>query len=170
MSRLSLEGALELLPYFARLRPDERVRVAREFKSVEIQDGGTASVEEPVLVIVLSGELVLIRNAADRTRLFPGDAVGGVELLAGRSLAGTLQARGPAVAAVLDRPSLQRILEQFPAVALPWMAAMGRELSWRNELLREVLLARSAKLSAGELRFFLRRRRAQLRRRRQHSI
>lgn len=55
-------------------------------------------------------------------------------------------------------------------MAVAWVNELARELRWRNDLLREILLARSAKLPPLEMQLILRRRLARLKRRRQYPL
>lgn len=163
------EDALDLLPYFGGLRPDERLRIASRVRMVNLEQGSSLSLTDPMLAIVVKGELSLVRDA-DRASLFPGDSVGDAEVLAGQGSSGTLTARVPSVIGLIDRPSLQAILGEYPVVAVPWVAELGRELRWRNDVLREIVLARSTGLSAARLRPILRRHQLRLRRARHHPV
>ncbi len=163
------EDALDLLPYFGSLRPNERVRIASRIRLVQLEKGSSFALVDPVLVMVVEGELALVRDA-DRASLFPGDSVGDAEVLGGKGNFATLTARVPSLLGVLDRSSLDATLEEFPVIALPWVAELGRELRWRNDVLREILLARSTGLSATQLQPILRRHQLRLRRARHHPV
>jgi CRP-like cAMP-binding protein len=166
-----LDEVLSVLPIFACLRPDERVRVAARMKRILLEPGQSyaQSAEAPALVVVASGELSLQRGT-ETALLFPGDSVGDAESLAGRGPAEVLTALEPSILAVLDRAAIDGVLGDFPICARPWVAELGRELKWRNDLMREVLLARAQGWSQAQLSAVLRSRRRRLQRRRHHPI
>ena len=166
----SSEDLVELLPSFDALRPDEKVRVARRIRVVPLQAGEKYALDRPMLIVIGGGELLLIRRKGERTSLYPGDSVGSAEVLAGRQVPGTLSAVKPSLIGVVDESAAAAILEEFPIVAVAWVSELARELRWRNDLLREILLARSAKLPPLEMQLILRRRLARLKRRRQYPL
>ena len=166
----SSEDLVELLPSLDALRPDEKVRVARRIRVVPLQAGEKYALDRPMLIVIGGGELLLIRREGERTSLYPGDSVGSVEVLAGRQVPGTLSAVKPSLIGVVDESAAAAILEEFPIVAVAWVNELARELRWRNDLLREILLARSAKLPPLEMQLILRRRLARLKRRRQYPL
>ena len=166
----SSEDLVELLPSFDALRPDEKVRVARRIRVVPLQAGEKYALDRPMLIVIGGGELLLIRRKGERTSLYPGDSVGSAEVLAGRQVPGTLSAVKPSLIGVVDESAAAAILEEFPIVAVAWVSELARELRWRNDLLREILLARSAKLPPLEMKLILRRRLARLKRRRQYPL
>jgi hypothetical protein len=167
----TLDTLLALVTPFARLRPDERVRIAQRFTTVQLTDGESLDLvaEQPHFVVIVDGELEL--DGTGRARpLFAGDTLGEVELAAGRGRAGRLVARGPATVATLDRPALDSILAEWPAAAVPWLDLLGRELKWRNDLLREVSLAYAEGLPPARLESVLGRRRARLAHHRRSTV
>src|SRR5215813_4083438 len=166
----SSEDLVELLPSLDALRPDEKVRVARRIRVVPLQAGEKYALDRPMLIVIGGGELLLIRREGERTSLYPGDSVGSAEVLAGRQVPGTLSAVKPSLIGVVDESAAAAILEEFPIVAVAWVNELARELRWRNDLLREILLARSAKLPPLEMQLILRRRLARLKRRRQYPL
>jgi len=166
----SSEDLVELFPSFDALRPDEKFRVARRIRIVSLQAGEKCSLDRPMLIVIGGGELLLTRREGERTSLYPGDSVGSVEVLAGRQVPGTLSAVKPSVIGVVDEAAAAAILGEFPIVAVAWVNELARELRWRNDLLREILLARSAKLPPLEMQLILRRRLARLKRRRQYPL
>src|SRR5205823_3552553 len=122
------------------------------------------------LVIVTEGRLALADEAGTVESLYAGDSVGDVEVVAGRGRAFSLKAVEPSAIATLDREALERLFEQFPLIAVSFVGELGRELKWRNDLLREVMLARAQGLRAERLARLLERRRLALRRRRYASL
>ena len=164
------EEIVNQLPYFDGLRPEERVSVARRISSVHLQAGERFVLDSPMLLAVASGELSLVREGTDRMTLFSGDSLGETEVLAGKPLQGVLTAVSPATIATFDSTAIESITHDFPVVGLPWVTELARELRWRNDLLREVLLATGANLPPRQLRLLLRHRRARLKRRRQYPL
>src|SRR5437660_1772057 len=59
--RARLESALGVLPFFAPLRADERVRIAERFRVRRLEPGETYAIapEAPELVLVLDGQATL---------------------------------------------------------------------------------------------------------------
>jgi hypothetical protein len=80
----------------------------------------------------------------------------------GRGLDGRIVAREPTELANLDHAGVESLLADYPAVAPPWVRALGRELKWRNDLLREVSLAYAEELPSAQLQAVLGRRRRRL--------
>jgi hypothetical protein len=130
---------------------------------VELAAGFTLTLdaERPLLVIVVDGEATLARDG-DTVELYAGDLAGEIEVLSGRGAAGTLTARTPARLATLDGDGLTRLFADYPAIAPPWLSELGRELKWRNDLLREVSLAYAERLPEAQLAAVLGRRRKRL--------
>ncbi len=167
----ALESVLALLPYFRRLRSDERVRIASRFLLHPLGPGEelALSAEAPRLVIVVEGAATLERGDAS-SPLFAGDTFGEMELATGRAIAGRIIADEPALLALLDRPALDGIFADYPAAALPWLKQLGRELKWRNDVLREISLAYAEKLPPSQLEAVLERRRYRLARHRRSTL
>ena len=170
--RVAADDVLSLVPYFRQLRPDERARVARALTTTPLAPGATFALDplSPRLVIVVEGDLELTYEGGGRGRLFPGDSLGDYEVVAGHGKAGTLRAREPSTVATLDHASLETLFEALPIIGVQFVAELGRELKWRNDLLREVYLARAEGLAPARLEGVLRRRRRTLRRKRQSSL
>lgn len=170
--RPAADDVLSLVPYFKRLRPDERVRVARALAITHLAPAETFALDPaaPKLVIVVEGELALTTQGGGRGRLFPGDSLGDYEVVEGKGEAGLLTARAASTVATLDHASLEKLFEQLPIIGVRFVAELGRELKWRNDLLREVCLARAEGLAPARLEGVLRRRRRTLRRKRQSSL
>lgn len=163
------DDVLDLVPYFAGLRPDEKARVATRLRVVDLVDAERAELEADALAVVVGGEATLARGQAEPIRLVAGDTFGEVEVVRGGHEPATLVARGPARVATLARRDLDALFAEIPSLALPFVVELGRELKWHNDLLREVCMARSEGLSAAELAEVVRRRRRRLLRHRRFS-
>src|SRR5581483_10833898 len=158
--RARLESALGVLPFFAPLRADERVRIAERFRVRRLAAGESWAIapDAPELVLVLDGQATLTVGGGAPTELFAGDVVGELEVL-GHGEGERFTAREPTALATLDRAGLDALFADYPAIAPPWVAALGRELKWRNDLLREISLAHAEGLPAPALEAVLGRRR-----------
>jgi hypothetical protein len=164
MRASALESILALLPYFRRLRADERMRIAARFEEVKLEAGQSWQ-PEARLTIVVEGEALF-----EGAPLFPGDTFGEIDVATGNARAGELVAQLPTVLATLDHAGLEAIFADFPAVAPPWLKELGRELKWRNDLLREISLAYAEKLPPERLEALLARRRHRLARHRRSTV
>jgi hypothetical protein len=164
MRASELESVLALLPYFARLRPEERLRIAARFTPVRLVAGAAypLDADRPELVVIVSGEADLEREGQPPQPLFAGDTVGDEAVVIARGLGGRIVAREPTELAHLDHTGVESLLADYPAVAPPWVRALGRELKWRNDLLREVSLAYAEQLPPAQLQAVLARRRRRL--------
>jgi hypothetical protein len=162
---LALDEVLNLLPYFAALRPDERAHAASRMRVVSLNAGQAfaLSADAPEWVVVAGGALTLERSG-EKVRLFAGDSAGDAEVLAGKGPAEVMTADEPSSLAVLDRVGMDALFAELPIVARPWVAELGRELKWRNDLLRDVLLARAQGFGSAQVTQVLRRRRRKLHR------
>ncbi|MGZ3476551.1 MAG: hypothetical protein ACXWUG_22010, partial [Polyangiales bacterium] len=76
---------------------------------------------------------------SDGPRLDPGDRFGELAVIAGFPRAFELVALRDSVVATADRAALDAILAEFPAVALPLADDLARELSARNDAVRQIL-------------------------------
>ncbi len=161
----ALESLLALQPWFRGLRPDERLRVAARFTQVSLAAGERWDPGEPRLVIVVDGEARL----GGSLPLFAGDRVGVVEIAAGQPT-GAIVAETATRLAYLDAAALDRVFADYPAVAPPWLRELGRELKWRNDLLREVSLAYAEKLPPAQVQALLSRRHRRLRQNRRSNL
>jgi hypothetical protein len=167
--RLDLADRLAELPYTSGLREDERIRIASRFAIVVLQptQSRTISADAPEMIIVLEGEASLRTEGSETpVPLFETDVVGDLEIIAGAAPARSVTAVAATTLAVLDRPALELLLDDFPAIAPPWIAELGRELKWRNDMLREVSLARAEGLPQQAMEAMLSRRRKRLQHRR----
>jgi CRP-like cAMP-binding protein len=151
-----LEAVLGAVSIFAQLRPDENGRIARRFTLVSLGPGETYSTEATPetarLVVVVSGHLdAVFEDPAGQVRkpMRPGDRYGDASLLGSTPKAMQLKARSHSQLATIDRASLEAILAEFPAVALPLAAELASELRARNDQVRQVadLLASGQKSS-----------------------
>lgn len=165
------ERALNLLPFFQRLRPDERVRIAArlEMRTLGMGEVFALPAEDAALLVVVRGEVSLARENADVMPLFAGDRLGAAEALLGKGKGGVVTAQLPTVLALMSARVLRTLLEEYPVIALRLVAELGGELRWRNDLLREVVLARSQRLPELQLEALLRGRRRNLARYRQRA-
>jgi CRP-like cAMP-binding protein len=165
----ALESRLALLPYFRRLRPDERLRIAARFSQTTLAAGETLELREPRLNLIVDGEARLERDGAKQS-LFGGDSFGEVELATGQELPARLSAQTKVRLAQLDAAGFDAILADYPAVGPPWLRELGRELKWRNDLLRELSLTFAEHLSPAQMEPLLRRRRRRLQRHRRSTV
>src|SRR5579883_44260 len=104
----ALENTLSMLPFFARLRPDERVRIADRF-AVQTLDAGTTlelAAAAPEMVVVIDGQLQLAVPDCAPSALFAGDVLGELDVVVGRGVQGKLTASAPSQVARLDRAGL----------------------------------------------------------------
>jgi hypothetical protein len=166
----ALESILAELPFFSRLREDERVRIAQRFRRRELAPRGEVHSIDPAhpeLVIVLEGEA---RLEPAGTPLFAGDVLGQVEVVIGQGNAGKVTAVEPTILAVLDTVGLEALFADYPAIAPAWVAELARELKWRNDMLREVSLARAEGLPKRALEQVLERRKRRLARHRASPV
>jgi hypothetical protein len=72
---------------------------------------------------------------------------------------------GPVTVLLLDRPGLDALTAEFPAIVPPLLTEVARELRWKNNLLREVTIASAEGLSGAQLETVLGHRRRRLGRR-----
>jgi CRP-like cAMP-binding protein len=162
----ALESALALLGPFRGLRPDERLAIAARFQQISVAPGESWHTAEPGLVLLIEGQARL----AGGTTLVAGDSLGEVEVATGEPLNVTLTAVTPARLALLDGAGLDALFAEHPVTALPWLRGLGRELKWRNDLLRELSLAFAENLPPAQLEALLARRRRRLQRHRKRRV
>ena len=165
----ALEAVLGSLSFFAALRPDEIGRIAPRFETVRLGRGAKRSLpgtpEGARLVVVVSGSATLsVEGPAGVVRggMRLGDHHGEVQLLSGHVRPVTITAREPCTLALLDRPGLDAVLAEFPAVALPVAMDLASELRGKNDLVRQVLELHAAGLSRDQLEAAVDERRAAL--------
>jgi len=171
-SGVPVESSLALLPYFAWLRADERLRIAERFRRGELAAGETLTIaaDAPELVLVLSGQAELTVDGGAAVTLFAGDAFGELDVVIGKGPESALRAIEATRIARLDRAGLDALLAEFPAAAVPWVAELSRELKWRNDLIREASVAYAERLPPEQLEAVLRRRRRNLQRHRRSPV
>jgi CRP-like cAMP-binding protein len=152
------EDILAQLSLFDRLRLDEVGRIAKRFVTRELAAGETVALVEaggvPRMVVVIAGRLRLtyMGNAVETTAtLEAGDLAGELALVTGRVKESQLRAESSATIALLDRAGLDKILEDFPAVALPLAEELCQELAVKNDAVRQLLELHAARLPAEEL-------------------
>lgn len=156
------------------LRPDERERVARHFRIVELPTAQTLSMpadEAPRLGVVVSGSITLTRAELPglppvEIRLGAGDHWGELAVFAEIPSGVGVMAREPAVLALLDPEGFRAIASEFPIAWVRVAALLSRELKWKNDLLREIQEFDASKASARELELFLDSKRRRVARRR----
>lgn len=163
-----VSAALDRLRYFKPLRADERVTAAGYFSTLSLgaEEKLLLEADSPRLIVVTSGTLEIELQDGDRLRLFAGDSFGEAELIAGAGHDGVASALPHATLALLSRPQLSGLLERLPAVAVPLVTELARELKWHNDVLREIRLARSEGLPTAALQTILRSRSRRLHRHR----
>ena len=156
-----LESICALLPFFADLREGERAHVVSRFQTHMLGDGTTMSLDSR-MVVVVAGAVQYEQEGEDPVPLFVGDTYGEAEVVARRTRAATLRAREDSLVATLDADAIDALFAEIPAIALAFVTELGRELKWRNDLLRDVVLARAERLPEAQIESMLRRRRRRL--------
>ncbi len=154
----SLERALANVSLFEHLRPDELARLARRFEVVELEAGEVreygATPQARRLVVLVSGGARLEVTFGERTlrsALDPGDRFGDTALVSGYGRPFRVAARRHSTLATLDRPAFDRLLADFPAVALPLAGELASELRARNDAVRQLLELHAERFPADEL-------------------
>lgn len=168
----SVDQALRLSPYFSGLRPDERVRVGDRLSLTPLAPGESLvlSPAEPQMVFLVAGEAEAVSASSERALLFPGDSYGEIELVAGTGKDAQITAREDSWVVVVDFLKFEWLLSEYPVVYLPLVARLGVELKWRNDFLRDLLLARASRLPPEALRRVFTRERRLLARQRARPI
>jgi hypothetical protein len=167
------EPFLTSLPYFRGLRADEYARVSGRMRQIRLETGSTLvlDAEAPaLLVVVVEGRVALSRGSGVVATLFAGDSLGDVEVVSGRAQAGLLTALEPTTLYTLSASDLDVLFAENPAIALSFVGELGMELRWRNDLLREICLARAAGLPPMFLGALLSRSRRRLQRHRNSPL
>jgi CRP-like cAMP-binding protein len=148
------ESILGSLSVFDRLRKDEVGRIARLFRTIHLKRGEILSLgsskEDARLVVVVSGLVdieVTLAFGVHGSRLEPGDRYGDVGLLTGAARPVKLIAQEDTELRTIDRSALDRILAEFPAVAIPLATELANELRMKNDVLRELLEVHAESLS-----------------------
>ena len=168
----SLESVLGALSCFESLRPDEWARIARRFQPCTLAANQTYVITDALeaqrLVVVVEGSASLHVDAHGRSLrsvLLPGDRFGDLALLANLTRRATFVADKPTQLALLDRAGLEAILAEFPAVALPLADELANEVSFANDVVRQLLELWAEGLSPDQQLSAIEERRAALERR-----
>jgi CRP-like cAMP-binding protein len=170
--KVTLESVLGSVSFFEHLRPDELARIAHRFECRRLQPGEVLRVEPELgaqrLVVVVSGEVALEVEARGRTLrsvLVAGDRFGDVGLLAKLARRSSFTARESAEVALLDAAGLDAVIAEFPAIAPPLAEELATEVSFANDLVRQLLELWAEGLSPDQRTAALAERRAALERR-----
>jgi CRP-like cAMP-binding protein len=149
-----LEAVLSSLSLFEKLRADEIGRVAPRFESIHLAPGevlrcggALASLRMVVVVRGLAEVTVESGSGSLTSTLEPGDRYGTVPLITGSVREASIRAKRETDVVTLDRVALDRILADFPYVALPIATEAATELRLKDEVLRELLELHAAKLA-----------------------
>jgi CRP-like cAMP-binding protein len=141
----AIEAALGATSLFAHLRLDEVGKIARMFESMVLDEGVIvafpAEREKARLVVVISGGVdAIVDDPAGEVhvRLGPGDRYGEAMLISNNFHGVRLRPRVKSEIAIIDRTGLERILNDYPAVALPLAAELATELRTRNDQVRQI--------------------------------
>ena len=141
----AIEDALGAVSLFAQLRPDEISRIARRLEIVAVEPGHSrefsATPEQARLLVVASGIIDAIIDDPTgevHVRMRPGDRYGEATLLTCNPQRIQITARSQSEIALIDRVGFERLLSEFPVVALPLAAELASELRTRNDQVRQV--------------------------------
>jgi CRP-like cAMP-binding protein len=119
---------------FADWQPKEREALAR-LGAVEAFDAGTtviaAGAPDRSLLIVLEGELEVVRGGHVVHRVVPGDLVGELAFVDGLPRSASVRAVGAAKALRVRPEDVQRLAQDEPAVALKFVWEVARILAAR---------------------------------------
>jgi CRP-like cAMP-binding protein len=164
----ALEAALGAISFLEPLRPDEIAAAARRFTVATLAKDETVALGLRLALVVHGRaelEVELPGGGALRARLEAGDRCGDMALVRGRGHPARLTASAPTTLALLDRAGFDALLADHPAIALPLIDELARELASRDGLARELEELHAAGLPPAELTDALARaRRALLRR------
>jgi len=155
---LPLESVLANVSLFESLRPDEIGRAARAFTVEKLAAGDerdiAADAESARLVVVVTGRIALdVRTGGTHGRsiLEPGDRYGEMALVSGHARAMHLEAEEASTIATIDRSGFDRLLADFPAIALPLADELSRELHAKHDAVRELLELHAEELPKDQL-------------------
>lgn len=158
MQPTAFEAVLSQVSIFGALRVDEIGRVARKFDIVELAAGApielAPTADAARLVVVARGQVDLSVTSSAGTlqsTLEPGDRFGEMQILSGVHQAVRLSTEKGAVIATLNRGGLDRILEEFPVVALSLATELASEQSAKNDLARQLMELHAEGLEGEEL-------------------
>jgi hypothetical protein len=139
--RRALEVTLAGVRYFRALRPDEIVRVATMFQLRPLTGDEELVLgpdDDTEMVLTVTGS-VFLELPDDRRRLHPGDRYGDLSLDTHELRPAKFRARhGPATLALLDRAGVERIMREYPAVAIPLCEEIAADMRWKSDLLRDL--------------------------------
>ena len=141
----TLESVLGALSCFEPLRPDELARIARRFVPCTLAAGESFVIEASLvaqrMVVVVEGRAGLQVDAHGRvlrSALGSGDRYGDLALLADLGRRATFVAETPTQLALLDRAGLDAVIAEFPVVALPLSRELANEVSFANDVVRQL--------------------------------
>src|SRR5579871_6708708 len=160
---MELKSVLGALSIFEHLRPDEIGRIAARFQRRELAAGERVASEVAQLVVVVRGavDLEVAQSGTQlRARMTTGDRFGTYALVTGYAHAFAVSAPAPSAIALLDAAGFERVLAEFPAVALPLSREVAAELAERDDVVRQLLELHAAGLPDAELQAAVDRRRA----------
>lgn len=154
---------VEELLWLKDLRPDERERVGRHFRILELPTTHRLDLpasEPPRMGVIIQGSLTLKRAElpglpAVEIRLGAGDHWGELSVFAELPSGVEIAARESVILALLDPAGFRAILEEFPIIWVRVAAQLSRELKWKNDLLREIQEFDVTRASDSELDMFL---------------
>jgi hypothetical protein len=140
-ARPALEVTLAGVRYFKALRPDEIVRAAAMFRLHHLAKGEELVLDQDddtEMVLVVTGTCFL-ELPDDHRRLHPGDRYGDLSLDTRELRPARFQAKlRPATLALLDRAGVERVMKEFPAVAVPLCEEIAADLRWKSDLVRDL--------------------------------
>lgn len=154
---------VEELVWLKDLRPDERERVARHFRILELPTTQRVELpanEPPRMGVIVQGSITMKRAElpglpAVEIRLGAGDHWGELAVFAQIPSGMELVAREPSILALLDPAGFRAIVAEFPIIWIRVAALLSRELKWKNDLLREIQEFDVTRASNSELEMFL---------------
>lgn len=149
----ALESALATLSLFEPLRADEICRIREDFlcRTLAATEALVAPGAQSWFFVVTSGCVqVDIDDPVGHLqfRLRTGDSYGLSGVLSDSSPRATLVAIEASTIAMIDRCGFERVLQSFPAVALPLAREIAIDLRRRNDQLRQALDLQVAGLPA----------------------
>jgi len=168
----TLELAIGSIPYFRELRPDERARVMDHARTVTLEPLQSLPLgpDTAVVLVVLEGEVTLVREGIGGVTLDEGDWSDDLRALTGKGRPGTVAAHVTSKLALLDQAAFDRLFEVLPVVAVPLLSELGREAQRRNDLTREIALARGSGLPPAAFKALVTRRRRRMHRHRHVAV
>jgi hypothetical protein len=168
----SLDLAIATIPYFRKLRPDERAVVAAQMRPVRLEAGASHQIEadDGVVLVVLEGEVTLVRRGLGAFKLDAGDWSDELRAVSGCGRVGVITASETSTVMLLGKAAIDHLFLELPVIAVPLLAELGREAQRRNDLTREVALARNSGLPPGAFKALVVRRRRRMQRHQQTSF